>query len=407
MHEQRDPQSPSDETIHADVDGETTLSDEEWPVAEHYRVAAPPETFESGSAARREAGESTVVVQRTAPADPRPVRRFPPDVGPGLLIAVVAAILLIPAAIWLATIATDDSEATPPATQPTTPTGTTTDTTPTQPTETTPARLQIPRVVGVTLEEAKPVLEKAGFRVRVTREASDEQAGVVLRQSPAAGAELGRDGIVRLTVSAGTEQVEVPRVIGLQVTEAADAIRAAGLQPELRAVRSTKPADTVIGQSPASGSEVDAETVVRLDVATPPPAPATVEVPRLLGLTSSEARRQLRDLGLRFTVIEVASDQPVGTVVGQTPRAGREIRKAGTVTLRVSSGPADVLVPDVVGLDEQSARQELEAAGFEVRVVDVPTADPSEDGFVISQDPPGESSSPKGSVITLRIARFS
>ena len=74
--------------------------------------------------------------------------------------------------------------------------------------------------------------------------------------------------------------------------------------------------------------------------------------------------------------------------------------------LSISTGPAQLSVPDVVGLDEESARRELEAAGFEVQVVDEPTEVVEEDGIVLDQDPAGGSSRPKGSVVTITVSRF-
>ena len=69
------------------------------------------------------------------------------------------------------------------------------------------------------------------------------------------------------------------------------------------------------------------------------------------------------------------------------------------MTLRVSSGPAKLDVPDVTGLDEESARLELENAGFQVQVTDESTSDPAEDGVVLGQSPAGGSTASEGSVI--------
>ncbi len=76
------------------------------------------------------------------------------------------------------------------------------------------------------------------------------------------------------------------------------------------------------------------------------------------------------------------------------------------MTLSVSSGPALVTVPDVVGLDGESARAQLESAGFEVVVVDEPTEDPAEDGAVVGQSPRGGAQREPGRVVTLRVALF-
>ena len=106
---------------------EVTIADEEWPVAEQYRVRprsqAPVED------------EGTIVIQQdTVPQGP--VRRFPPDLGPGLLLALLGILLIVmrPAGIWLAGRDDDESEAAPTTRS----LDTTTQTTALQTTETTP-----------------------------------------------------------------------------------------------------------------------------------------------------------------------------------------------------------------------------------------------------------------------------
>jgi beta-lactam-binding protein with PASTA domain len=203
-------------------------------------------------------------------------------------------------------------------------------------------------------------------------------------------------------------EVFVPSVIGLRISEAGRMIRDAGLRAETRLVVSSRPAGTVVAQKPDAGDRLDRGGVVDLRVAREndsPPAPATIRVPDLIGSTASGARSRLRALGLRSWTSEIASDEPEGTVVGQAPSAGAELRKGATVTLRVSTGPALIAVPDVTGVDEQSARQKLESTGFEVTVVDEPTADPTRAGTVVSQDPAGGAEAEKGSSVTITVAR--
>ena len=64
-------------------------------------------------------------------------------------------------------------------------------------------------------------------------------------------------------------------------------------------------------------------------------------------------------------------------------------------------------VPDVVGQDEASARQMLQAAGFVVDEVDQPTADQSQDGVVVDEQPQGGSNAPRGSDVTVYVGRYS
>jgi serine/threonine-protein kinase len=310
----------------------------------------------------------------------------------------VAVLLLIPAAVWLASNASDEDEPTATGTS-----GTTTDTTPSTP---PPALKAVPDVAGVRLVEARSLLDDAGFRAQVRFEPSDRPEGEILGQAPRGGEDARPNAIVVLTVSGGPEQVTVPDVEGLTADAASRALRAAGLQPEIRLVRSKEAAGTVLEQTPAADEEVDPGSVVQLEVAEAAPEPATIEVPDVIGLRAADARRELRELGLRSTVAKVASGDPKGTVVGQSPGAGAKLREGATVRLRVSAGPAQVTVPDVTGLDEESARQQLEAAGFDVQIVDEPTSDATQDGLVVSQTPTGGTRGEKGSRVTLSIARF-
>jgi len=382
-------------------DEEITLSGEEWPVAEQYRVKSPP----ARPAEPDDAG--TIVLQQDEPArrppveDPR-TRRFPPNLGPGLLLTLIA-VLLIPAGIWLAATLRDDSEASSTMDTTTAPVGSTTETT-----ETTAsaATKTVADVTGSTLSEARSRLEQADLRVRFRRVASDRPRAEVLQQTPAPGSRVPPSTIVVLVVSGGPERISVPRVIGLNADEAAEILTDARLRPETRPVESTEPEGTVVSQVPRAGVEVGSDSIVRLEIATPPAQP-TITVPDLVGSRSSVARERLRDLGLRFTQKPIESPRPKGTVIRQSPAPGTELREGQTVTLTVSTGPAKVTVPDVVGLDEQAAREELESAGFDVTVVDEPTDNVDGDGVVLDQAPAGGSSRSKGSLVTITVARFS
>jgi serine/threonine-protein kinase len=162
---------------------------------------------------------------------------------------------------------------------------------------------------------------------------------------------------------------------------------------------------TVIRQSPSENTDVATDTVVQLDVAKARPV-VRVDVPDVVGSTASAARSALRSAGLTVTVVEVESDETTGTVVSQSPQAGAQLRKGSDVTVRVSTGPAKVDVPDVTGLDESSATAQLENAGFQVGVTDESTTDPAEDGRVLRQSPQGGSTAAKGALITITVARL-
>ena len=196
----------------------------------------------------------------------------------------------------------------------------------------------------------------------------------------------------------------VPDVVGQTASRATRRVRAAELDPSIRIVVSSRPAGTVVDQAPDGGARLARGAVVRLEVARV--HVETVRVPGLVGSTFSEARALLRRVGLSWSSTEMSSSRPAGTVVGQSPGSGTEVRKGSVIRVRVSSGPPLVNVPDVTGLDEADARVKLDAAGFEVSVVEQPTDDSSQDGVVLDQSPVGRTDAREGAVVTITVGVF-
>src|SRR5918995_96102 len=394
---------------HEQTDEPTQLlspDDSEWPVSDLYRVE-PDEAVDDDLPV----AEPGIVVT-DAPIDTVPTRRrFPVDPVPGLLAAIAAILLLIGLGAWLVSRDEDDGANAIAAEDLPTTTGPA-DTSTTPPT-TTPASSErdVPDVSGMAVDEARRALDEAGFRVRVVRRESTRPPGEVVRQVPEAGTALAADEVVVLTVArvastGATAEREAPDVTGLTVSNATKALREAGLRPRIELVFSDEPAGRVLSQSPSAGTEVADRSVVTLQVAKArQPAVERVELPDTVGTGADAAQARLGDLGLRVRVVRVVAPAPAGTVVGQSPGAGVEVREGTTVTLRVSTGPAEVAIPDVIGLDEASARLELENAGFDVRVTDQSADDPTQDGLVVGQAPRGGSTASEGAVVTITVAR--
>lgn len=392
---------------------QATLGDGEWPVDERYLVE--PETGPVGAGlehvAQDEAGEVAAV-----PAAATRSRAV------ALAAAALLALLLAAApGAWLvlrpAPHASSTSAGSPgsgaggPLTTSTTSStsGTTSTTATTTPAAPTRARA-VPDARDLSLADARQRLSQVGLRARIRRESSSAAADQVLGQSPEPGSKLRRNAFVVLTVSSGPPGVALPSLAGLRADLAAKKVRALGLVPQLDVVRSTKPAGTVLGQHPAAEAHVARGSAVRLEVARnvskPTPAPSRVRLPDVRGQSAAAARSRLAGSGLEARIVQVTSNRPQGVVVDQSPAAGTQVRKGATVRLTVSSGPALVSVPSVVGLDQASAQAELAAAGFHVRVSTESTTDPSQDGTVTAQDPAGGTKAPDGSTVTITVAQL-
>jgi serine/threonine-protein kinase len=66
----------------------------------------------------------------------------------------------------------------------------------------------------------------------------------------------------------------------------------------------------------------------------------------------------------------------------------------------VSTGAEEVTVPSVVGLSQANASNVLTTQGFKVNVEEKETANPTQVGKVVDQDP-GNGTAPKGSEVTI------
>jgi serine/threonine-protein kinase len=93
-------------------------------------------------------------------------------------------------------------------------------------------------------------------------------------------------------------------------------------------------------------------------------------------------------------------------VIDQTPAPDNFAPKGSTVTLTVSKGPTTIGVPNVENEDEQTARSQLEASGFKVKVEHEDTTDEGLDGFVLRQDPPPGTQVKPNSKVTIVVGRF-
>jgi eukaryotic-like serine/threonine-protein kinase len=105
----------------------------------------------------------------------------------------------------------------------------------------------------------------------------------------------------------------------------------------------------------------------------PESAGTGIPVPSLYGMEVEVAGRALRDAGLGVgQVTEVASTGVRrGRVVAQEPLPDQQLRPGAEVSLAISGGAPSVRVPPLTGLGAVTARELLEAAGFEVGVQEV------------------------------------
>jgi beta-lactam-binding protein with PASTA domain/predicted Ser/Thr protein kinase len=270
---------------------------------------------------------------------------------------------------------------------------------------TRPEQVDVPKVTGLQLSEARDRLDRAGFEdVAVERERSLAPLDRVLRQDPDPGEQAARTDTLTLVVSSGPGEVRVPSVSGLTRAQALRELR----NSDLRVTPSERPSATVdaglaIGTSPREGTAVERRSNVRLFVSS---GPKQVTVPNLVGLSVDSATNRLDDLGLTYRTVREPSDKPEDEVIAQDPAEGASLDPGGRVTLTVAEPVEQVPVPFLVGLSQQAALRSLRSAGLEGSVRERDVDDESQDGLVIEQRPSGDTGVDKGSSVVLVVGRF-
>jgi eukaryotic-like serine/threonine-protein kinase len=232
-------------------------------------------------------------------------------------------------------------------------------------------------------------------------EPPDEHAGRRNRWLlPALLVALAALAVVGFLALRSPSQVSVPIVVGQTLDSARAELERAGLEADVRRRADRAPRDIVFDQAPNAGRNVDDGSSVAVFVSN---GPGTVKVPDVLGLAEADAKRRLRAAGLTPDVQrESSAKAAAGLVIRTDPSEGRPVDRRSEVTLFVSSGPEQVVVPDVTGQDENSAVTALRGKGLSAVVREKASTEPQ--GTVVSQSPGGGVEVDQGTSVTIFVS---
>jgi len=199
-------------------------------------------------------------------------------------------------------------------------------------------RVEVPRVVGVDSVAAGQLIREAGLSPRVVAEEFSDKVpkGHVATQRPSGGARAKIDSEVRLFLSRGTDQLEVPNMAGGTLPQAQRSLAEAGLTlGKVTAIHSDAHArETIIAQDPPAGASAIRGTTVRL-LQSLGPWEEMVTMPDLRGREMVTAVNLLRELQVEARVSFESSVSRQGQVVAQDPPPGARVKVGGQVRITV------------------------------------------------------------------------
>jgi beta-lactam-binding protein with PASTA domain len=273
-----------------------------------------------------------------------------------------------------------------------------------------PVTVTAPDVVGLSETAAIAEIEGAGLVASVNlANDPDVPEGDVISQTPAGGTTVDTGSTITITVSIGPEP-QLTIVPDVTNTPLADAEAAIGdllvvgtITEEYSPAFPVIPAGNVISTNPSGGALVNVGTTVDIVVSL---GLAPIATPDVLGLPQADAEAAIvaADLVVGTVTLFPSDTVPAGNVISQTPLAGFPVVAGTVVDLTVSSGPALVTVPSVVGRSYSTAVAAIENAGLVVGNVSTVFTRRS-CGRVRSQSPNAGTTVAAGTAVDLVVTR--
>jgi hypothetical protein len=192
-------------------------------------------------------------------------------------------------------------------------------------------------------------------------------------------------------------------LIGIVLALVAGGIVAAVLPARHHNRATTTPTTTAAAPTTTAAAPTTTAATTTTPASDIPPWPTAV--PDVGSFRVQPAVDRLRSSGLLVTLAYVPDDQPLGTVVDQSPSGGTSAAAESHVTLDLSEGKggaASKSVPSVTGRTIPEALSAVKAAGLRLIFARAPVSDRSQAGTVVEQTPaPGTRIPARGEVLVF------
>lgn len=196
-------------------------------------------------------------------------------------------------------------------------------------------------VLGWPEDKAIAALDEANIPYQVERDYSDKyEEGMVMSQSIEKGEKLKEDEKVTIVISKGTEEADVPNVVGKTADNATSILKAAGFEVETREEYDEEVAENeVISQTPEGSKKAAKGSTVTIVVSKGEEVKVAT-VPDLRNKTVTEAESALSQVKLKLgNVTQEYSDTVAeGQVIRQAIVSGTEVKEDTKIDITISKG---------------------------------------------------------------------
>ena len=227
----------------------------------------------------------------------------------------------------------------------------------------------------------------------------------------AAAAILALFGILYVSgiIGGGGKEVTVPDVKGMSYSEAKEVLEAKGLKIEKadEPIASQKiEKGKIVSQTPSKNSKVKKGRTVRVILSA---GNTELKVPDLKGLSYKEAKTLLSEMGLQISKgDEVDSDSVTeGLIASQYPSAKTKVDKGDIITVNISRGKKDAVIPKLVGTtftSESDVSDTLSKYGYKLGKVSYEESYETP-GTIIKQSPDAGTTAEKKTTVDIVISK--
>lgn len=227
----------------------------------------------------------------------------------------------------------------------------------------------------------------------------------------AAAAILALFGILYVSgvIGGGGKEVTVPDVKGMSYSEAKEVLEAKGLKIEKadEPIASQKiEKGKIVSQTPSKNSKVKKGRTVRVILSA---GNTELKVPDLKGLSYKEAKTLLSEMGLQISKgDEVDSDSVAeGLIASQYPSAKTKVDKGDIITVNISKGKKDAVIPKLVGTtftSERDVSATLSKYGYKLGKVSYEESYETP-GTIIKQSPDAGTTAEKNTTVDIVISK--
>jgi beta-lactam-binding protein with PASTA domain len=199
----------------------------------------------------------------------------------------------------------------------------------------------------------------------------------------------------------------VPKIVGMNETQATEALASKGLK--IKVLRTQYDDHVPVGllseQSPRANSYMKRGQEVGVVISKGNPK---VKIPMVALLSIREAQILLAANRLRIGRESFVSDalNPKDTVLAQVPEAGETAGAFGSVDLLVSTGPQDpsYLMPNLIQQPLEKAFKLLRPVGITLDKIKIEVHDDLDSETILAQTPPGGSRMQRGGTVELVVS---